>query len=69
MEALQYKPPEAFDFDSANVSAAWKKWRQRFDLFIKASGNSEKAGDIKVAILLTVLGERGVDIYNNFTFR
>ena len=69
MEALQYKPPEPFDFDSPNVSAAWKKWRQRFDLFLLASGNSTKTANIKVAILLTILGERGVDIYNNLTFK
>ena len=69
MEALQYRPPDPFDFDGVNVSAAWRKWRQRFELFLKASGNSTKAADVKVAILLTILGERGVDTYNNFTFR
>ena len=28
---LKFAPPEAFDFDSPNISAAWKKWRQCFD--------------------------------------
>ena len=69
MEALQYRPPEPFDFDGVIVSAAWRKWRQRFELFLKASGNPTKAADVKVAILLTILGERGVDTYNNFTLR
>ena len=69
MAALQYKPPEQFDFEGANISSTWRKWHQRFQLFLKASGNSTKAADVKVAILLTILGERGVDIYNNFTFR
>ena len=62
------KPPEAFDFDRPNISAAWKTWKQRFLLFMKATESAAKPQDVKVAILLTVLGERGVDIYNNFDF-
>ena len=35
---------------------------------MKATESAAKPQDVKVAILLTVLGERGVDIYNNFNF-
>ena len=67
MEKLTYKSPDPFDFDRDNICAAWKTLRQRFSLSMKATESAAKANDVKVAILLTVLGERGVDIYNNFT--
>ena len=66
MDVLLHYTPEPFDFGCPNVSAAWKKWQQRFALFLTASGNSDASSAKKVAILLTILGERGYDIYSNF---
>lgn len=68
MDALTFKPPTEFDFDGPNVSATWKKWLKRFDLFLLASGNDGKADTVKIAMLISALGETGFDIHNNFTF-
>ena len=46
----------------------FQQWKQRFDLFLKATSCDGKGGDVKVAILLTTLEGRGLDIYNNMHF-
>jgi hypothetical protein len=49
-----------------NVSENWKNWKQRFELYMIASGAVEKPSDVKVAILLHVLGEEAIEKYNTF---
>ena len=70
MEAFTFRPPENFNFDGPNVSAACnKKWMQRFEMFITASGNGAKNDDVKIAMLISALGEAGFDIYQNFKYK
>ena len=46
------------------VDEHWRVFKQRFELYIKASGNFEKDDEIKMAILLNSLEEKGITIYN-----
>lgn len=50
-----------------NLSINWKNFRQQFDVFMVASEKKTKSKAIQVAILLNVIGEEGVNIFNNFT--
>ena len=61
-------PPDPLDLDSSNVSDAWRKWKQRFELFSLASGLSSKEEGIQAATLLHVVGPDALEIYNTFTW-
>ena len=60
-------PPNAMTF-TGNISESWKKWKQRWNLYSRASGVNGKEEEIQSAILLHVIGEEGVEIYNTFEF-
>ena len=49
-----------------NISENWRRWRQRFELFLVASGAAEKPEGTKVAILLHTVGEEALEAYNTF---
>jgi len=63
METL--KPPRGLEF-SGNLSENWKRFWQRFDLYLRATGGDEKDDDVKTAIFLHVIGEEALEIYNGF---
>ncbi|XP_063370735.1 uncharacterized protein LOC134659059 [Cydia amplana] len=52
------KPPEKL------LNQDFKKWKQRFELYRKASGADKKEDQIQVALLLHCMGEACIDIYN-----
>ena len=60
-------PPDPLDLHSSNVSDAWRKWRQRFELFSLASSLSSKGEGIQVATLLYVVGPDALEVYNTFS--
>lgn len=62
----ELKPPEPLIF-SGNLSENWRRWAQRFELYLTASGKVKENEKPQVAILLHLLGENGIEIYNNFT--
>ena len=49
---------------SGNVSANWKKFRQKYTNYEIATGVSEKESSTRVATLLTVIGNDAMDVYN-----
>ena len=55
------------NFDAANVSAEWRRWKQNMTLYIDAvmTGKTQKE---KYSAFLYCIGQRGRDIYNTFTF-
>ncbi|XP_063227048.1 uncharacterized protein LOC134533454 [Bacillus rossius redtenbacheri] len=57
--------PSALDL-SGNVSENWWKFRQNFDISRLASGKSEKPSEVKAAILLNLVGEDAVEVFNTF---
>ena len=61
----QLKPPGMLSMEG-NISENWRRWRQRFELFLVASGAAEKQGGTKVAILLHTVGEEDLEAYNTF---
>ncbi|XP_014670611.1 PREDICTED: uncharacterized protein LOC106811486 [Priapulus caudatus] len=63
----QFKPSSQLNFDG-NLGENWKTWRQRFELYLTASGAVRKDGATKIAILLHTIGDKGIKIYNTFTY-
>ncbi|KAK7870227.1 hypothetical protein R5R35_011334 [Gryllus longicercus] len=62
MEGL--KPPRCLNLNSSNMSEEWKIWKQSFETYMVASGGNEKSDLVKIAILLHVLGEETMRIYD-----
>lgn len=61
-----FKPLKPMSFDG-NISENWKRWKQLFELYMKASGGSEKGDEVKVALSLHVLSEEAIEKFNTFT--
>ena len=53
---------------TGNVAENWKKFKQRFDVYMTASGAGEKEDKQKACILLHVIGEEALQVYNTFQF-
>ena len=65
---LYCKPPKGLDLNG-NISENWCKFKQNFEIFLKASGSTTKPDEVKVAILLNIVGENGVELYNTFNLQ
>ena len=65
MDKLQ--PPGHLSLQG-NLSENWRKWKQRFELYMTASGISDKDERVQSATLLHVAGEEALEIYNTFSW-
>ncbi|CAB3985329.1 Hypothetical predicted protein [Paramuricea clavata] len=65
MEHMKPMGPLKMD---GNVAENWRKWRQRWNLYAKASGAERKDEEIQCAIFLHTIGEEALEIYDTFTF-
>ena len=65
MDKLQ--PPGTLSF-AGNVAENWRKWKQRFQVYLTASGIDAKDQKVQSATLLHVAGEEALEIYNTFTW-
>lgn len=64
-----FKTPDPLIFSGVtNLSEGWRRWSQRFDLYLSASGKVKENEKTQVAILLHLMGEEGIEIYNTFTW-
>ena len=61
MDKLQ--PPGTLSF-AGNVAENWRKWKQRFKVYLTVSGISDKDQKVQSATLLHVAGEEALEIYN-----
>lgn len=48
-----------------NLAENFRKFKQAFEIYMRAADKNEKSDDVKVAILLNIMGEEGVEIFNN----
>ncbi len=63
----QIPPPSALQL-TGNVAENWKRFRQRFELYLTAIGAGETPDTQKIAILVTVAGPDATEVYNTFTY-
>ncbi|XP_063046009.1 uncharacterized protein K02A2.6-like [Engraulis encrasicolus] len=59
----QFKPPAPLVL-TGNISENWRRWEQRFQLYMTATGADTKAEPVKTAIMLHTVGEEALEIYN-----
>jgi hypothetical protein len=62
-----FKSPSALNLNG-NFRENWRRWIQRFELFFTASGKGKETEKVLCAILLHLIGNEGLEIYNTFTF-
>lgn len=62
------KPPEPLEISMGNPAHSWGKWKQKFEIYLKAIGASKKPDEMKVGLLLNHIGEPCLEIYSNFTY-
>ena len=58
-------PPSPLEL-TGNVAESWKKFKQRFQLYLDATGGSEKEDKQQTSIFLHVFGEAALEVYNMF---
>lgn len=63
MEA--FRPPKPLSVDS-NIHNNWKQFKQSYNIFITATGRENKTKEVKAAILLNLIGEEGLELFNTF---
>lgn len=59
----QFKPPSQLIL-TGNLAENWRRWEQRFRLYMVASGAGAKEEGVKIAILLHTIGEDALEVYN-----
>ncbi|KAG1651370.1 Transcriptional repressor NF-X1 [Nymphon striatum] len=69
---LSKEPPPEFTCHGGGLatpsvlSRSWDKWVEQFDFFMTATERNGKSGEVKVALLLSLLGPQCMDIYRTF---
>lgn len=58
-------PPSSMQM-TGNLADIWKRFKQRFNIYLAASGAGGDDEKLKAHILLHVIGEDALDIYNSF---
>ena len=62
-------PPRAMGFAAhANLAESWRGFKERFTLYLRASGANTKDESTQVAILLHTMGEQAIDLFRSFVF-
>ena len=62
------QPPPPMELRTSSPAITWKKWRQRFEIYMTAAGKTEAKDDVKTSLLLHAIGPEGIEIFNTFTF-
>ena len=65
MEVSTMKTPPPLSFDG-NIKENWKKWKQRFDLYMEATALDTKPEARRIAVFLHTIGEEALEKYNTF---
>lgn len=60
---MDLKTPSEMNFTS-NMEVNWKNWKQRLSFYLLATDRTSKSDETKIAILLTLIGEDGLNVYN-----
>lgn len=53
---------------TGNMSDNWKFFKRKSEIYLKASKNNLEESEYQVSLLLSVIGDRALKVFNNFTF-
>ena len=63
------KAPGTFNFNEENLERAWNSWSYyHLEIYLTATGADKKTDKIKIAILLSAIGNQGREIHKTFLF-
>jgi hypothetical protein len=65
MEMLNAPAPLSL---AGNVAENWRRFKQRYELYRLASGANIRGENVQVPLLLHVMGEEALEVYNSFTW-
>ena len=69
MMTQYFKPPDHLNYDTPQeLPTAWEKWKRDFTIFMEATESNAKADAVKVSMLLNLIGAKGVELYDTFTY-
>ena len=60
-------PPTPLEIHSDQAGEKWKRFRRAWDSYSLATGLSDRAENVQVATLLTIIGEEAREVYSTFT--
>ena len=63
-----FRPPESFSFEGADVADRWKRWEKQFETYFTAFEVSKKPKKVQVAMLLHCAGAEAQEIHEQFEF-
>jgi len=63
----QFHPPEQLSLQG-NLAENWRRWKQRFEIYMIASGKNEKSDEVKAATFLHLAGPEALEVFNTLTF-
>ena len=66
MDAIRLPDPSILSI--GNVKENWKKWIQELENYLLATEKDGRPDKTKIAILLNLLGNEGLKIFNTFKF-
>lgn len=63
------RPPSELFMEGAPVSRGdvWKRWRQQFNLFVKAFGGDSESFGVRASLYVNLIGTEGFDVYQTFS--
>ena len=63
-ETGQFRLPPQLDVNSGNVFENFKRWKRQVEVYLAASGASEKDGKVQTAIILNCAGPHVFEVYD-----
>lgn len=60
------KPPSQLVISEGNISENFKKWKREMEIYLLASGSSEKSNKVQTNIILHCAGPSIIEIYDQF---
>ena len=67
-ESGQFRIPLPLEVNSGNVSENYKQWKRQMEVYLAASGASEKDGKVQTAIILNCAGPQVLEVYDNIAW-
>ena len=61
-----FRLPPQLDVNSGNVSENFKRWKRQVEVYLAASGASEKDDKVQTAIILNCAGPHVLEVYDTF---
>ncbi|PFX12096.1 Retrovirus-related Pol polyprotein [Stylophora pistillata] len=68
MEMAQFHLPPKLDLTDGNLADAFRKWKRHLEVYIEASGTTNKPKQRQTAIILHCAGPQVLEVYDHFQF-